>query len=240
VEGTTTMIISGLDIGQTKDSMAFVCLRRFALTKPTPKRRWRYECAHLETWPLGTNYVVVADALTARYEAPQLRSTPLAPDFGGVGRPVFNLLQSKRIKARMTPVLSTSGKMRRYDEANKAWNVPKIELVSTLQVLLQGEYLVIDPRLKYAPRLKRELQEYRETITRSKNQTFSASNSQHDDLVSGLMLACWYGEQSADGFAESIGFATEERRAVSAQAPEGVNAFEGFGLRDAPNGVFNG
>lgn len=214
-------IISGLDLGQAKDSTAQVTVARHALACPTPKRRWRYVLRWIEVWELGTKYTTIADDLCGLYERPQLANTRLVPDYTGVGRPVVDLLRAKRVRAKITPVLTTSGRLS-HEDAEGVWHVPKRDLVSTLQVLLQGAHLTIDARVPHVPRLQRELASFRETITKSKNVTFGAEQSQHDDIVFGLMLACWHGERDAGASAAGVSSASGRDACLASQAPGGV------------------
>lgn len=214
------MIFSGLDLGAAKDFSALACADRIPLPNPTPKRRWSYEVVHLETWELGTSYVTIAERVQARYTHPKLAGSVLVPDYTGVGRPVFDVLKSKRVRARMVPVLTTAGKL--AHETDGIWHVPKIELVSTLQVLLQGGFIKIDPRLKLAERLKKELSDFRVSITKARNETFGADASQHDDLVFATMLAVWLGERDGGGQASGIGTPPVGEGNMTETAGEGV------------------
>lgn len=176
------MIFTGLDMGQAKDFCALACVDRKPLDPPLPKRRWRYEVRWLQSWPLGTAYPVIADGVAALYARPQLAGSFLVPDYTGVGRPVFDMLKARRVAARLYPVLTHGGRAVSQDKDTGAWHVPKAELVSTLQVLLQAGLIAIEPKLKLTERLAKELQDFRVRITRAANETFGAEASQHDDL----------------------------------------------------------
>lgn len=216
------MIFSGLDLGQRKDYSALACVDRLPLAIPLPKRRWRYEVRWLQTWDLGTAYTKIADDVAALYARPQLAGTTLAPDYTGVGRPVFDLLKSKKVRARIVPVLTTSGKFSHQTD-DGVWNVPKTELVSLMQVLLQAGLIRIESSLKLTPRLEQELSDFRVTITKARNETFGADASQHDDLLFAVMLGAWLGERDGGGLAAGIG-----------TPPAG----EGCAIESAPAGVF--
>lgn len=215
------LFYSGLDLGQAKDFCALACAQRLPNPTPRPRRPWRYEVRHLEAWELGTSYVEVAGDVERRFAHPTLRGSALVPDATGVGRPVCDLLRSRRVKARLVPVLTTAGKIAsRTDDG--VWNVPKVELVTTLQVLMQDGLVQVDPRLKLAGRLKKELQEFRVKITQSRNETFGAEASQHDDLVFSLMLAVWLGERDGGGVQAGIGTPPAGEGSAVESAPDGV------------------
>jgi hypothetical protein len=63
-------------------------------------------------------------------------------------------------------------------------HVPKKELVTALQLVLQGRRLRIACGLAEAPALVRELQRFQVRVTAAAHETFGAwGEGQHDDLV---------------------------------------------------------
>jgi hypothetical protein len=90
-------------------------------------------------------------------------------------------------------VLITSGHTIHFE--NGAWHVPKKELVSVLQVLLQSGRLKI-ANLPERELLVKELLAFQVKITTAANETFEAWRERdHDDLVLATALACWWGEK---------------------------------------------
>ena len=80
--------------------------------------------------------------------------------------------------------------------AGGAWQVPKEELTSILQVLLQARRLKISSRLEHARTLQTELQNYRVKITAAPDAADASwREHEHDDLVLATALACWLGER---------------------------------------------
>jgi hypothetical protein len=75
--------------------------------------------------------------------------------------------------------------------------VPKRNLVSTVQVYLQGKRLKIASRLDLADTLTRELQNFQVKITDAANDTYGAwREGSHDDLVLSASLALWAGTET--------------------------------------------
>jgi hypothetical protein len=216
------LFYSGLDCGQAKDFCALACVKRVPNPTPRPKRAWAYDVLHLESWELGTSYVDIVGDVEKRFTAPQLRGSNLVPDATGLGRPMCDLLRSRRVKARVVPVTTTAGKLASRNDETGIWNVPKAELVTTLQLLMQDALVQVDSRLKLAPRLKKELQEFRVKITSARNETFGAEASQHDDLVFSLMLAVWLGERDGGGIRAGIGTPPAGEGSIVETAPDGV------------------
>jgi hypothetical protein len=198
----------GLDLGQASDLSALAIVRR----SPAPdgdgrlardhrgELLWAYHCLHLERFPRGTAYPAVVDRVDALVRSGKVGSQPsLAIDATGVGRPVVDLFLDRRIPAEVHPLTITAGSASREDNWNRtalrAFWVPKLELVSTVQALLQTGRLRIVPRLELADVLRRELLEFRVRVTSSANETFNAREGAHDDLVLALASAAWLGER---------------------------------------------
>jgi hypothetical protein len=121
-----------------------------------------------------------------------LRDAALVIDATGVGRPVADLFIERG--RWLVPVLITSGAQATRDEFGY-WHVPKVHLVSTVQILLQSKRLKIARALPEAQTLVEELLSFEAKITTAANATYGAwREGKHDDLVLGLALACWYGE----------------------------------------------
>lgn len=115
-------------------------------------------------------------------------------DATGVGRPVTDLLRRERLPGGLVEVTITGG-----DAATRegdAWRVPKRDLVSTVQVLLQGERLKIASALPDAATLTRELLAFQVKIgPETAHDSYGAwRENAHDDLVLAAALAVWYGE----------------------------------------------
>ena len=70
--------------------------------------------------------------------------------------------------------------------ADGSYHVPKKELITALQVVMQGRRLQIARSLPEAATLVRELQNFQVKITAAANETFGAwRDGQHDDLGPG-------------------------------------------------------
>lgn len=172
-----------------------------AVTQPTvqikpgtPLTR-TYAIRHIERFDLGTPYPNIVEWVGRKFEAPPLRGTTLAIDQTGVGRAVVDMFVKARPKARLQPITITGGTQTSVDEQG-GWKVPKKELVSICQVLLQARRIKGAARLAHLTTLLRELEMFRVKITTSANETFEGWRSRdHDDLVLALALAAWSAER---------------------------------------------
>jgi hypothetical protein len=190
--------IAGLDLGQAADFTALAVLeRRYAPDPREPARDLaHYDLRQLRRWPLGTPYTTVARDARELFAVPPLAGSTLAVDRTGVGAPVVEMLRQAQINGQLVPIHITGGQHARRDEESRGWTVPKVELVSALQVAFQARRLRIARGLREAGTLVRELQDFRVRITAAAHETFGAREGQHDDLVLAVAMAVWLSERS--------------------------------------------
>jgi len=200
--------ILGLDLGQAADPSALAILRETPVlgvdgriaTDHRGGMLFGFDCVHLERFPLATEYPAIIGRVEELVRSPKLQRSRLVIDATGAGRPVVDLFFNSRMPAEITPLTITAGSEVREDQwnrtSNRAYWVPKIELVSTVQSLLQTRRLRVVPRLALADVLKRELLDFKIKVTASANETFSTGREHaHDDLVLAVAMAAWLGER---------------------------------------------
>jgi hypothetical protein len=165
-----------------------------------------YDCIHLHRYPLGTPYPTIVAETVSLVRSPELKPARhdclgLAIDQTGVGGPVLDLFRREEMPAEVVGVTITAGSGSRWDERDNKAFVSKVELVGTVQSLLQTGRLKIVSSLRYADLLRRELLNFQVKITPSANETFGAwREGSHDDLVLALALAAWLGERQSPQF----------------------------------------
>jgi hypothetical protein len=112
-------------------------------------------------------------------------------DATGVGAPVVDLLKAARPGCRIVPVTITGGDQEGSD--GTLYRVPKRDLVTGLQVVIEQRRLEIAKRSRSARELMAELAEMKQTVTGFGRTKFEADGSRaHDDLVLALALAWWW------------------------------------------------
>lgn len=186
----------GVDLGQASDHSACVVVQPLA-----PGKGPVYAVPHLERFPLGTSYPAIAQAV--RDLAGTLRrqgQVSVVVDATGVGRAVVDLL---RPVPGLVGVTITAGHT--VTETDGDWHVPKKELVSGLQLVLQSRRLRIGRMVPGVEALVQELCNYQVRITPAAHETYAAAAGQHDDLVMALALALWRAEQRPHWTAADIG-----------------------------------
>jgi hypothetical protein len=164
----------------------------------TPIYENLYAARHLERLPTGTPYpaqVKRIKELHDRLKADTRKAPHLVVDQTGVGRPVVDMLRAVGLKP--ISVTITGGDAVSRD--GKDYKVPKRDLVSIVQVLLQAERLKIASSLREASTLTAELLAFKVSISLKGHDSYGNDagpwrENPHDDLVLAVALAAWYGE----------------------------------------------
>jgi hypothetical protein len=208
----------GLDLGQATDFTALAVLERPPGSRPA--EGLPYALRHLRRFPLGTPYTrIVPEVAALMGRAPLAGRVKLIVDQTGVGRAVVDMLR-RAAPCGVVPVTITGGSAATEAE-DGSWHVPKKELVTCLQVLLQAHRLRVARSLPDVGTLVRELENFRVKITAAAHETFGAwREGQHDDLVLAAALACWWAER---GVVRWLPVTEDpESRSLILDAPEGV------------------
>jgi hypothetical protein len=205
--------ILGLDLGQAQDFTALCGLEQ-TVRADGPND---YACRYLARFPLGTPYTsIVSEVAKIARQVPPNAS--LAVDMTGVGRPVVEMLRAQ-LPIVIWPITITAGLQHAQDE--DGWKVPKRELVSVVQLLLQAKRLTIAKQLPDAALLSKELATFQTKITTAGHETFGAwREGAHDDCVLALAIAAWVGENVCIDWSGIRSDA--HRHSLLARAPEGV------------------
>lgn len=191
--------ILSLDLGQINDPSAAALVRRVAppdwddaLASSDCPEGCRYEVLGLKRFPLGTPYPAIVDSVGRRLESLADRTAMLVADATGVGKPVIDLCR----RAALDPVAVTiTGGFHASEVGRREWHVPKRDLVSILQVLLQQGRLEVSGQLPGAALLRQELLSFRVRVSEAAYESYGAwREGEHDDLVIAVALACWAGE----------------------------------------------
>jgi hypothetical protein len=195
-EGDPVKYFSGLDVGQPSEFTALAVLER--TTNPDPESPGRnlkfYAVRHLERFELGTSFPDICTRLKAVFSDSRLQDSTLTVDRTVVGQPVIELLRRARLGVSTRPLTITAGQRSEYDQYGTCL-VPKNELVSTLQVLLQCRRIKVAPSLPQAKTLTKELARFRAKSTLASGDRLEDwREGPHDDLVLAVAIAAWQSE----------------------------------------------
>ena len=176
----------GLDLGQAADYTALVVIERVEQQKAKP----HFHVRHIQRFQLGTSYPVVVERVKSIItQKPLEGKAQLVVDATGVGAPVVDLLR----QAGLSPVaiMITGGDT--VSQEPLVLRVPKRDLVSTLQILLQEGRLKVAESLPEASILVKELLTFQVKITASAHDVYGSwREGSHDDVVLAICLAAWY------------------------------------------------
>ena len=176
----------GLDLGQAADYTALVVIERVEQQKAKP----HFHVRHIQRFQLGTSYPVVVERVKSIItQKPLEGKAQLVVDATGVGAPVVDLLR----QAGLSPVaiMITGGDT--VSQEPLVLRVPKRDLVSTLQILLQEGRLKVAESLPEASILVKELLTFQVKITASAHDVYGSwREGARDDVVLAICLAAWY------------------------------------------------
>jgi len=198
-------LILGLDLGQRKDYSALCVVQREF--RPSGERH--YGLRYLKRWPLGTGYPEILSDLATLLRNPIFDQPKLAVDITGVGLGVFDFVKQSGLPVIHRPILITAGS----HVTNEAgcYHVPKKELVSVLQVLLQSRRLRV-ANIPERELLVKELLQFKVKVSTAGNESFEAWRERdHDDLVLAVAMALWLGEREKGSFGSYVPPEVEEQ-----------------------------
>lgn len=203
--------ILGIDLGKAQDHTALV------LAEPSKDPEPVYDLTFIERVPLKQRYTDIAQhvkGIVAELRTPVKVSTEkfsgfavveekrpeltIVLDFTGVGVAVAEIFLSAGIDCQIALVTITSGGKVTWDEVGI--HVPKADLVSVVQRLLQEERLRYAEDDTAAEDLVKELGDFQAIIRPSGTVAYGVAmdwrEGQHDDLVLASALAVWWGESA--------------------------------------------
>jgi hypothetical protein len=207
-----TGFVLGVDLGQSHDYTAAVvnerCEGRVLTLK---KKRWqvepeqtgsrvlvRHRIKFIHRYVLGTPYPQIASSIKSLLaQLPEMRDQPeLFVDGTGVGVGVVDIFR----EAGLSPisVAITAGTTVNRISSHEV-RVPKRELASLTQAVLQSGRIEIARDLSFSRLLEDELANFRVKISQGGDTTYEGRSNVHGDLVLALAIALWGAEKKHDG-----------------------------------------
>ena len=185
--------IAGLDLGQQNDRTALVVLEADPPTLNVfgePEREHTlYRVRHIERYQAKVSYTEqVAGVRNTVGRLPG--DTPLVIDATGVGRAVADLFND--CGRAVTRITITGGD--HVHREGREYRVPKSDLASTAQALLQTDRLQFSARVPLTGLLMGELKDFRVKVSDNGHTRFEHREGAHDDLVLALAMAAWFAE----------------------------------------------
>jgi hypothetical protein len=193
-----THLFLGLDLGKNRDFSALAALeykRTWTLVRnlvnygmDPEDEKVEYTVRQLARVPLGTRYLdVVQTVQDLLRKVAKSYDCTLIVDATGVGAPVIEMFEdamppqrSKMVSVVITASCTPDGAK---TAGRNEWKVPRHDLLTSLQMMLETEQIIIGADLKHSQALHEELLEMRSLK--------SGGSGKHDDLTMALALACW-------------------------------------------------
>jgi hypothetical protein len=185
--------VSGLDLGQPHEFTALAIVERTVEESTQPALR-HYAVRHLHRFLLGISYSDIGAHVAKLFVEHPLPQSRLMVDQTMVGRPIVEELRRAKIQAKMSALAITAG-LHSGLGARGVLLVPKQELVSTMQVLLQSRRLTVASSLAEAALLVEELANFKLKKPPSRDDIADWREAPHDDLVFAVAIAVWQGER---------------------------------------------
>lgn len=185
----------GLDLGQSSEYTALAVLERTAqiVTKAPKQWAWIYAIRHLQRFAIGTPYTQVLSTVLQLTREPPLNKATLVMDQTSVGEPIVRLFRQSSLQISMRPVMIVVGHDGgRHDGCT---SIPKRELASVLQLVLQDRRLQIATQLEHAQTLAGEFRNFRMKSTALMDEANAWREREHDDLVFAVGVAIWMAER---------------------------------------------
>lgn len=149
---------------------------------------------HLERFELGTPYPAVVQRVKDLIGSAAIaeRGAVLLVDKTGVGAGVVDTF--RWAGCRPVPITIHGGSSVQKDRDGRGFRVPKRDLVSAVQVLLQNRRLKIAEALRESGTLRSELLNFRVKLDpRTAHDSYEHwREGDHDDLVLATAMACWF------------------------------------------------
>lgn len=187
-----------LDVGSERDHSVLTLLDRKAQYSRGPDGEEMqlptYDLPFLERFQLRTPYEVIKNRTAEILHNPLLstKGCHLLIDATGVGNPVVQMFQ----ELAPIPVVISSGTSVNALGAG-GYSVPKRDIVTSLQAVMQSRRLRIAAGLQDIEQLKKEILGFkmRPPTARGHIAFESDTESTHDDIVMSLAVAVWYLER---------------------------------------------
>ena len=149
---------------------------------------------HLERFELGTKYTDVVEGVASLVRSEPLRYMPavLLVDKTGVGAAVLDSFTQAGLGTVAITLHGGSSVTR--DPQRAGYRVPKRDLITVTQVLLQNGRLRVASGLPEAETLKKELLNFKVKIDpRTAHDSYEHwRENEHDDLVLAVSMAAWF------------------------------------------------
>ena len=198
------MMVFTVDLGNQADYTAYSVIEAKEIYEPdthegidrkAKEARYKYTIRYLKRVGLGTSYPGIARDVKQKLENPKIKGAELVVDGTGVGLPV--LQEMREIGLDPIGICITGGETvgtwKSPSGSRLGYTVPKQNIVTVIQSALSARRLAIPQGLDNLNDFKKELMNFKVSLTKKGNEVFGASDDAiHDDLVMSVGIGIWY------------------------------------------------
>jgi hypothetical protein len=193
-------MVLGIDIGRVQDHTAvslvesYEVLTDFDNHGAAYRKERRMAVRYLERMPRGMSWPDMVKRLREIHQsmAGDLQARTWVVDATGVGDSVVNLIRKADLAKSLAAIQITSGHEVSPTHHSYGYYVPKRDLITNLQLLMQGQRLKVAAELQDAQLLMQEMKAMEVQVSLGGGeQSASWREKEHDDLVLATALACW-------------------------------------------------
>jgi hypothetical protein len=181
----------GLDFGPSGEPTGLAIVERALSVRGLPPPT--VNVRHVERFPPGIPLPEILRAVARRTAV--VPQAPLIVDRTAVGASLISQLR-RQLKGRAVHIATiTAGGT--VEHLAGYWRIPKTELVTSTQWLLQTHRLKIAQGIPHAELLLTEMADFRlRRIALNPTDHIAWREGAHDDLVFAVALACWFAERN--------------------------------------------
>ena len=180
----------GVDLGQRRDHSAIAVVERFYQHSTVQEflhtgrdGQWWFHVRLLERIRRMTPYPDVVSRVKEISELPQIVQTrTVVVDGTGVGAPVVDLLRRSGMSCLINPIIITGGGRAHTALRGGYESVPRSELLTAMQVIVQQGRLKVAGKSQESETLRREMLGLKAA---------GPGSEPHDDLALAVALALW-------------------------------------------------
>jgi hypothetical protein len=192
----------GLSLAQAPDTTGYALVRRewYGREHPLPENvnpgAWHHTICDLHRFSVGSTYDEIAQGVVLRLEQSGIVNPPVVIDITGVGESVIKRVRLS-LRENETHEIRLTAQPRIEKGENWETNLPKVEMVTVLQIALQQKRLKIPKTLPEVETLVRELGDfrYKPKLAGPMPAEVEWRPGRNDDLVFAVALAIWQGDR---------------------------------------------
>jgi hypothetical protein len=181
----------GMDLAQANDRTVITIAKRLRRNGFN-----YYRGGHFEIMPKNMPFETQCDKLANLINRLQhgggiVESVTI--DYTGIGRPIWEMLRRRKVPG-LKGILITGGEAGSGTQKGDIYHVPKIDLITGLQSLVNLNRFIVHPDVPHAKEFENELRNYTVVYSETGRMLMNARSGSHDDIVISTALTAYVAE----------------------------------------------